>query len=186
MMNRIATFATAAAAVTAVLSASTASAFWGNRVIGDFIDDAYEPTYVSAFAAAGAPTAIYGTTRDGASAEAIAADTRLPAFFAPRQISAGPTGERSGYHLVLVFNPVGTTPKEACRGEATGGTPGAQLKVMAVFCSSFNRPVSEAILLADGSPTPGDGEFSRAMGQLLNKVTPPVNPRHGEGPFRRR
>lgn len=168
------------------LAPLTAGAFWGDRVISEFIDTAYEPVYVSSFAASGAPTAIYGTTRDGASADAIAADIRLPAHFSPRTISAGPTGERSGPHLVLVIAPEGATPKKACRGEAKGGQAGAELRVLGVFCSSYGRPVSEALLIADGSPVPGDGDFSDAMRQLLRVIAPPVNPdREGPGAIRR-
>ena len=184
-MNRTTKRASALAASALALFAIPANAFWGDRVYSVDVDEAYEPIYVSSFAATGAPTAIYGTTSDGASAEAIASAIRLPAFFSPRGISAGPTGERSGPHLVLVFNPSGATDRKACRGDVTGGSPGADMKVLAVFCSSFNRPVSSAILETDGAPAANDPDFSKAMSQLLRKVTPPVNPTQGQGVYRR-
>lgn len=176
---------TALAAATVALFAIPANAFWGDRVYSIDIDEAYEPIYVSSFAATGAPTAIYGTTSDGASAEAMAAAMRLPAFFSPRQISAGPTGERSGPHLVLVFNPSGATDKKACRGEVRGGAPGPDMKVLGVFCSSFNRPVSSAILETDGAPAANNPAFAKAMSQLLRRIVPPSNPVQGAGLFRR-
>ena len=154
----------------------SAGAFWGDRVISKYIDTAYEPVSVSSFAGSGGVTSIYGTTRDGASPEAIAADVRLPAHFSPRSITAGPQGERSGPHLVLVIAPQGATPKKACKGEAKGGTAGDELRVLGVFCSSFGRPVSEAMLVADGSYVPGDGDFSDAMRQLLREIVPVANP----------
>lgn len=165
------------AAAVSLLAALPAQAFWGDRVVNEYIDDAYQPEYVSSFAAAGAPAAIYGATRDGASAEEIAANIRLPAAFSPRQISAGPTGERSGPHLVLVFAPNGiVTPKQACSGRARGGVAGSELKVLGVFCSSFGRPVSEAMLIADESVTPSDPDFRSTIATLMNRLLPFRNP----------
>ena len=177
----------ALSAAIAIATALPAQALWGDRVVNEFIDDAYEPSYVSVFAAAGGQTAIYGATRDGAGAEEIASRIRLPAFVSPRRITAGPTGERSGPHLVLVFAPQGiVTPKEACRGEAKGGVAGSKLKVLGVFCSSYNRPVTEATLIADDSVTPSDPGFQDTIGTLLRAIMPPRNPTFGgEGRIRR-
>ena len=164
-------------AAAALLAALPAHAFWGDRVVNEFIDDAYQPEYVSSFAAVGAPTAIYGATRDGASAEEIAANIRLPAAFSPRAISAGPTGERTGPHLVLVFAPEGiVTPREACSGRARGGVAGSKLKVLGVFCSSFGRPVSEAMLIAGDSVTPSDPDFRSTIATLMRSILPFRNP----------
>ncbi len=169
----------------ALLAAAPAQAFWGDRVINDYIDEAYLPTDVSIFAAGGGETAIYGSTSDGASAAAIASQIRLPAAYSPREITAGPTGRRDGPHLVLVFAPQGTTPKAACRGEAKGGAAGSELRVLGVFCRGYGRPVSEAMLIADGAETPSSPGFGRTMATLLNKLLPYRNPNfQGDGsPF---
>ncbi|MEO1611232.1 MAG: hypothetical protein AAFU55_02585 [Pseudomonadota bacterium] len=167
---------TALIAAAAVLAATSAQAFWGDRVINDYIATNYEPLSVSSFAGSGGATSIYGTTRDQASAEEIAAAIRLPAHFSPRDVSAGPQGERRGPHLVLVIEPQGVTPKRACEGKAKGGVAGSELRVLGVFCSSFGTPVSEAMLVADGSPVPGDGDFSDTMLQLRRVMVPVRNP----------
>lgn len=173
-----------AAAVMA--SAGAAQAFFGDRVVSDFIDDQYDPSQVRIFAAAGAPTAIYGATRDGASAEAMAAGFRLPGYLSQRNVTAGPVGERDEPHLVLVFAPnKGTSARQACRGEASGGTAGAELKVLGVFCNGYDRPVAEGVLLSSASPTPGGGDYASAMKGLMNAILPPRNPHHENEIIRR-
>lgn len=139
----------------------------------------YEPISVSVFAGSGGHAVIEGATRDGASAEAIAASIRLPAHVAPRTIRAASKAERqSGPHLVLVFAPKsGTTSGKACRGEAEGGQAGDDvLTVFGVFCSSYGTPVSDAVLTLKGSPTPSDPNFQHRMSFLMNTVMPPFNP----------
>ena len=176
-MRRFAKTPLAAAGLAAVLLAAPVQAFWGDRVVNDYIDDAYLPNDVSIFAAGGGQAAIYGATSDGAGAAEIASQIRLPAAFSPRAITAGPTGRREGPHLVLVFAPQGTTPRAACRGEAKGGVAApSELKVLGDFCRGYGRPVSEAVLLADGAETPSNPDFGRTMATLVNKLLPFRNP----------
>lgn len=177
--------ASIAAVVATAIAATSAQAFWGDRVINDYIATNYEPLSVSSFAGSGGVTSIYGTTRDQASADEIAAAIRLPAHFTPRGIQAGPQGERTGPHLVIVIEPQGVTPKRACEGRARGGVAGPDLKVLGVFCSSFGTPVSEAMLVADGSPVPGDPAFGDAMLQLLRVMVPVRNPDRDNPSIRR-
>lgn len=161
--------------------------------LGDFVTKAepkpgYLPLSVSVFAASGGYATIRGTTRDGASAEELAAQLRLPAFVSPREVRAAPPEDRpSGPHLAIVFAPKsGATPRRACRGEDIGGRAGETLKVLAAFCSSYGTPVTEALYTADGSPVPSDPDFARRIRFLTNAVMPPFNADfQGEGRRRR-
>lgn len=154
-------------------------------VMQQYIAPNYQPEYVSVFAGAGGEAAILGTTRDGASADEIAAAIRLPAYFNPRTIRAAKTA-RTGPHLVLVIAPAGgTTPRKACAGEAQGGVAGAELKILGAFCSSSGRAVTEAVFVASGSPVPSDPDFGRRMASFMQALTPPTNPDFGQGRFRR-
>ncbi|MEM7544577.1 MAG: hypothetical protein AAF367_03495 [Pseudomonadota bacterium] len=149
---------------------------FADNVTRDLIYPNYEPISVSVFAGGGGNAVIVGTTRDGASAEEIAANIRLPAFVAPRTIRAA-TEAQTGPHLVLVFAPQGrTTPRRACSGQAQGGQAGDTLVVLGVFCSSFGTPVSEGLFTASGSPVPSDPDFRQRLSVLMNNIMPVRNP----------
>ncbi|MEM7544578.1 MAG: hypothetical protein AAF367_03500 [Pseudomonadota bacterium] len=171
-MKRFTAIATAIA-----LSASAASAFsFIDNVTRDYVDPNYYPIDASVFAGGGGRTTIVGTTRDGASAEEIAANIRLPSFLSQRTVRAA-TEPQKGLHMVLVFAPQsGTTPRKACSGQAKGGQAGDTLKVMGVFCSGSGKPLSEALYTANGSPVPSDPDFQRRMSILIKTILPVRNP----------
>lgn len=179
-MSRIAPIVAAA-----LLAACTGGGPGVVTVTRNDISPNYQPLSVSVFAGSGGRATILGSTRDGASAEEIAAAIRLPAHVAPRTIRAAPTAEaQGGPHLVLVFAPQGAvTARKACRGEVSGGVAGPELKVFGVFCSSYGTPVSEALLTSPDSPIPSDPDFGHRMSYLINAVAPATNPEAGDGCF---
>lgn len=177
--------------ITTILAALTLTACVGSgggqfsdTVTRDDISPNYEPISVSVFVGGGGNAVILGTTRDGASADEIAANLRTPAYVSPRTIRAAPDAQ-TGPHLVLVFAPQsGTTALKACSGQGKGGTAGDTLVVLGVFCSSFGTPVTEALFTANGSPVPSDPNFRQRLSTLMTAVMPPSNPDFGNQ-FRR-
>jgi hypothetical protein len=146
------------------------------QVLYDDIKSPYYGGTVALLGSTGGATRIYGAPANDASAAEIIAPLYLPPHVADQKLSVAEPDVVYGLHLALVFAPQTTTlAKSVCRGEAKGGIAGPQLKVLGVFCQG-TKPLSEAVVIAKGSPVPGDPAYARALNQMIYVMMPLRNP----------
>lgn len=142
------------------------------QVLHQDIKSPYYGGTVALLGSTGGPTKIYGAPSNNASADESVAPLYLPNHVADQKLNIAEPDGVYGLHLALVFAPQQTALADrVCKGEVAGGTAGPQLKVMAVFCQG-NKPLSEAVVIAEGSPVPGDPAYARALNQLIYTITP--------------
>lgn len=165
-------FATAALG----LGACAASTSFGETIHSTDVYLKYSLQDASIFASAGGPIEVYGAPQDGATAEAVAAAIRLPAYLTPNTATAVAPGQ-GGYRVALVFAPKpGLGGESVCKGNATGGQAGAETKVLAVFCRSETATLSEARLETAVVFTPGTTAFRNGMRRLFRELMPLRSP----------
>ena len=150
------------------------------QVLHQDIHSLYYAQTVPVFAGAGGPTEVYGSPAGGGSASEVVAGVRLPSWVASRSLTAVEPG-KGGLRLVLVFAPQTTAlGSAACQGQAKGGEAGTQMKVFGVFCRG-NRPMSEAVVYAKGSPSVSDPAMAGALNRLVVSLMPAVDQRRDNG-----
>lgn len=156
------------------------------------LSPAYDPASVRRAARDGLPTVVHGNPFAIPRAEAerlVLSTLRMPGWHGRARFAAYPSeGERRGYRLVVVLNPVRPVGHgEACRDlrDIDLGPGAATTRVHAAFCVS-ERPLSHISGRA-ALAGPDDPALGRLLAQALDQLLPPRNPltEDDESPRRR-